>query len=42
MDVGLFEWGFPNRSVRHSLVLNNEVGQQAFDVPDRVLLWGGA
>ena len=39
-DGDLNDFGLVYDTVRHPLVLENELGQQAFDVPDRVLLWG--
>lgn len=39
-DGDLNDFGLVYDTVRDPLVLDNEVGQQPFDVPDRVLLWG--
>jgi hypothetical protein len=39
-DGDLNDFGLVYDTVRQPLLLNNEVGQQAFDVPDRVLVWG--
>ena len=39
-DGDLNDFGLVYDTVRQPLVFDNEVGQQAFDVPDRVLLWG--
>ena len=39
-DGDLNDFGLVYDTVREPLVLDNEVGQQAFDVPERVLLWG--
>ena len=39
-DGDLNDFGLVYDTVRHPLVFDNEVGQQAFDVPDRVLVWG--
>lgn len=41
-DGDLNDFGLVYDTVRDPLVLDNEVGQQPFDVPDRVLLWGGS
>ena len=39
-DGDLNDFGLVYDTVRQPLVLDNELGQQAFDVPDRVLVWG--
>jgi len=39
-DGDLNDFGLVYDTVRDPLVFDNEVGQQAFDVPDRVLVWG--
>ena len=39
-DGDLNDFGLVYDTVRHPLVLDNELGQQAFDVPERVLVWG--
>ena len=39
-DGDLNDFGLVYDTVRQPLVFDNEVGQQPFDVPDRMLVWG--